>query len=246
VARVRLQKFMAACGAGSRRRCEEYILQGGVTVNGRVVRELGITIDEENDDVRFRGRRLVLPPRKYYVLNKPRGYVTTARDEYGRPTVFDLVKEKERLFAVGRLDRDSEGLLLLTNDGAFAERVSHPRYGVPKTYEVTVRGRVSRALAARFTEGIFVRGERTAAREASVVSASSGRSVIRIVLCEGKKRQVRRMCAAVGLDVVRLKRIGIGMFSDARLRPGEYRALDGEDRERILAGGNRHEHEVVA
>jgi 23S rRNA pseudouridine2605 synthase len=218
----RLQKVLARVGYGSRRACEELIIEGRVTVNGEVA-VLGRRVDVESDLVTVdRAPVGVLPGLVYYLLNKPAGVVTTADDPEGRPSVLALVPAEPRVFSVGRLDMATEGLLLLTNDGKLAQLLAHPSHGVEKEYLVELRGSPSPAELRRLREGVVLDdGAKTAPARASVVSPG----VIRLVIHEGRNRQVRRMCEAIGHPVVRLVRTRIGPVSDRTLRPGSFRPL---------------------
>jgi 23S rRNA pseudouridine2605 synthase len=234
----RLHKYMASCGVASRRKCEGIIKAGNVSVNGSAVTEPGTKIDTGSDTVHVNGNKISQPSKKYYILNKPAGYVTSNSDEYGRKTVFDIVTDNGRLFAVGRLDRDSEGLLILTNDGSFAQQVSHPRNGVSKTYEVFTKEKPDKDRIRSLEQGMYIDGYRTAPAEVHIAGRYNGSTVTRITLCEGRKRQVRKMFAAAGLSVKRLKRIRIGNFSDQKLRSGAYRKLKENEIKLILQGGS--------
>ena len=218
----RLQKVLARVGYGSRRTCEDLIGQGRVTVNGEVA-ILGRRVDVESDLVAVDGAPVgVLPGLVYYLLNKPAGVVTTAGDPQGRPTVLSLVPDEPRVFSVGRLDLLTEGLLVLTNDGRFAQLLAHPSFGVEKEYLAELAGNPSPGQLRRLREGVVLDdGETTA--PARVAAVSSG--VIRIVIHEGRNRQVRRMCEAIGHPVVRLVRTRIGPVTDRALRPGDWRPL---------------------
>lgn len=221
----RLQKVLAAAGLGSRRSCEELIAEGRVTVDGEVA-ELGRRVDASTAEVRVDGERVNVNPELIYVmLNKPRGYVTTADDPRGRPTVLDLVKVSQRVFPVGRLDMDSEGLLLLTNDGDLAHALMHPSYGVRRTYVAKVNGRPSRRQIGRLTEGIELEDGVAAAESARIIGEGHGKSIIELVLTEGRKREIRRMLAAVGSPVERLARIAYGGIQLGDLRQGKWRPL---------------------
>ena len=235
-AQVRLQKYMAACGVASRRKCEEIIAQGAVTVNGDIVTEAGTKIDDNSDEVRVRGKQLILSHKKYYIMNKPSGYVTTNADEFGRNTVFDLIRDKDRIFAVGRLDRDSAGLLILTNDGEFAQKISHPKNQIPKTYEVVTKEKPDKQQIKMLEKGMYIDGYRTSRAKVRLGSGRNGNAVSRITLYEGKNRQVRKMYASVGLSVKRLTRIEIGNFSDRSLKAGAYRKLKKKEIELMLQG----------
>jgi len=235
----RLQKVLARAGFGSRRACEELIASGRVTVNG-VEAELGSRADPDTDDIRVDGA----PVRAgadlvYYALHKPTGVVTTASDPQGRPTVLALVPAEPRVFPVGRLDMDTSGLLLLTNDGGFANRLTHPRYGVTKTYVATVRGSAGPRHVARLTAGVELEDGPAAATDVRVTAAPSGRSVVVLTVAEGRNRLVRRLLDAVGLPVVELVRTSIGGIDLTGLAPGEVRPLDPRDVHALLsaAGG---------
>jgi 23S rRNA pseudouridine2605 synthase len=217
----RVQKVLASLGFGSRRACEELIVEGRVRVNGERAR-LGRRIDLTADSVEVDGVPVgVRPGLVYYLLNKPVGVVTTATDPLGRRTVVELVPEHPRVFPVGRLDADTEGLLILTNDGELAQRLSHPSFGVDKEYLAQVEGKPSPGALRRLREGVELEDGLTA--PASVASVSPG--LLRLVIHEGRNRQVRRMCAAVGHPVVRLVRTRIGPLADRRLPPGRWREL---------------------
>jgi 23S rRNA pseudouridine2605 synthase len=217
----RLQKVLARAGFGSRRVCEELIADGRVSVNGEVA-DLGRRVEIERDQVEVDGEPVgVLPGLVYYLLNKPAGYVTTASDPQGRRTVVDLVPGNPRVFPVGRLDYETEGLLILTNDGVLSQQLTHPSRSVEKEYLAEVQGRPQPGAIRRLREGVDLDDGRTSPAKVSQVEPS----VLRIVIHEGKNRQVRRMCEAVGHPVVRLARIRIGTLSDRQLRPGDWRDL---------------------
>lgn len=218
---VRLQKVLAQAGLGSRRVCEDLIERRRVRVNGEVA-VLGRRVDVDADVVEVDGAQIgVRPGLVHYVLNKPRGVITTASDTHGRPTVLDLVPPEPRVFPVGRLDGDSEGLLLLTNDGDLAHRLTHPSFGVDKEYLVEVDGEPHRGVVRRLREGVELDDGITAPAKVAVL----GDRLLRITLHEGRNRQIRRMCEAVGTPVVRLVRTRIGSLTDRTLGPGEWRAL---------------------
>jgi 23S rRNA pseudouridine2605 synthase len=218
----RLQKVLAAVGWGSRRVCEDLIAAGRVTVNGEVA-VLGRRVDVEHDLVEVDGTPIgVKPGLVYYLLNKPVGVVTTASDPQGRPTVVQLVPDEPRVYPVGRLDVATEGLLILTNDGELAHRLAHPSHGVEKEYLAEVEGNVSGGSLRRLRDGVQLEDGMTA--PAKVSQPDPG--LLRITIHEGRNRQVRRMCEAVGHPVRRLVRVRIGPLRDAQLRPGEWRVLD--------------------
>jgi 23S rRNA pseudouridine2605 synthase len=221
----RLQKVLAQAGLGSRRACEVLIDEGRVEVNGEVAR-LGRRVDPEHDRVSVDGVTIpVRPGLVYYLLNKPAKVVTTASDPEGRPTVVDLVPAEPRVFPVGRLDWDTEGLLLLTNDGDLAHGLTHPSRGVPKTYLAEVSGVPGRGALRRLREGVDLDDGRTAPAKARLAQATPTGSALEIVIHEGRNRQVRRMCEAIGHPVRRLVRTRFGPLHENRLAPGQWRAL---------------------
>ena len=220
-----MQKVLARVGLGSRRTCEDLSAAGRVTVDGRVA-VLGRRVDPDTALIEVDGAPIgVRPGLVHYLLNKPIGVVTTADDPKGRPTVVGLVPDDPRVFPVGRLDVDTEGLLLLTNDGELTQRLTHPSYGVEKEYVVEVRGAPTRAVLRRLREGIELNDGPTAPARAALLDAS----VVRLTIHEGRNRQVRRMCEAVGHPVVRLVRTRIGPIADRSLAPGAWRALSVEE-----------------
>jgi 23S rRNA pseudouridine2605 synthase len=234
---VRLQKVLAQAGIGSRRACEALIGEGRVEVNSEVVTEQGRRVDPERDVIRVDGARIP-PPRRhlYLALNKPRGVVVTMDDPEGRRTVADVLAEgasrslkKERLFHVGRLDTDSEGLLILTNDGDFAHKLAHPSYQVPKTYIVEVTGVVGPQTLRRLRRGITLEDGPVRPTSVKIVSSAGEKSLLKITLQEGRNRIVRRTMEAVGHPVRRLSRIGIGPVRLGNLQTGEHRELTVEE-----------------
>ncbi len=223
---VRLQKFLADAGVASRRAGEQFILEGRVMVNGAVVRLLGSKIDPANDKVSVDGK--FISPRKkiYLALHKPISCVCSHRDELGRPTIYQLLPEEWNVASsVGRLDYNSEGLIFLTNDGQFALRLTHPRYGIRKKYLVNVEGQVTPAMLELFKRGVVHEGERLKALSARIVSSSRAKSVVEMELGEGKNREVRRMFESQSLTVKRLVRTQIGKIKLGELKPGKWRTL---------------------
>jgi 23S rRNA pseudouridine2605 synthase len=221
----RIQKILSRAGIASRRAAERVMAEGRVTVNGETVRELGTKADVSTDDIRVDGVRVKAPQAPVYmVLYKPKGVVTTRHDPEGRSTVMDLVPAVAGLFPVGRLDVTTEGLILLTNDGAFAERVAHPRYEVPRVYEAKVRGLPDEETLLRLRKGVRVEGQRMAVDRVRVVEAGNN-SWLEVTLHEGKHHEVRRLLEAVGHPVSKLKRIALGPLVLRGLKPGEYRHL---------------------
>ncbi len=241
---VRLQKFMADCGVASRRKSEEIIEAGKVKVNGHVA-HIGDKINPKKDLVTVYGKKInKVTQMRYIMLHKPRGYVTTVSDELGRKTVMDLVKNvDERIYPVGRLDRDSEGLLLLTNDGAFANAMTHPRHNFAKVYRVTVRPSVSDESLYRLRNGIEIDGRETAPCEVTVLTQEQGRVVLEFVLREGRNRQIRKMCEVVGLEVPRLKRISMGSLKLGMLAQGKWRELTENEVKKLLRSSEKSETE---
>jgi pseudouridine synthase len=240
----RLQKILSRAGIASRRAAERLMLEGRVTVNGTTVRELGTKADAGHDDIRVDGRRIRLPERhRYLLLNKPRGYVTTRSDPQRRPTVVDLIGIKEYVYPVGRLDYDSEGLLLLTNDGDLAARLTHPRHGVPRVYEARVLGIPDAHDLDRLARGIVIEGRRTGPAEIKLLPrrGDDQHATLLVTIREGRNRQVRNMCEAIGHPVAALRRVAIGPIRDARLKVGHWRDLSEQEVERLrTASGNIH------
>ena len=235
----RLQKILSRAGVASRRAAERLMLEGRVTVNGSTVRELGTKADAARDDIRVDGRRIRLPERhRYLLLNKPRGFVTTRSDPQRRPTVVDLIRGvKEYVYPVGRLDYDSEGLLLLTNDGDLAARLTHPRHGVARVYEARVLGVPDVHDLDRLTRGIVVDGRRTEPADIKLLPhrRDDRHATLLITIREGRNRQVRNMCDAIGHPVVELRRVAIGPIRDARLKVGHWRDLSEQEIDRLRA-----------
>lgn len=218
----RLQKVLARAGFGSRRTCDDLIAAGRVTVNGEVA-ELGRRVDAEHDKIAVDGvAGSVRPGLVYYLLNKPKGVISTSTDPQHRPTVIDLVPSEPRVFSVGRLDLDTEGLLVMTNDGDLAHRLTHPSLSVEKAYLVQVEGTPSPAAVRRLREGVELEDGMTSPAKVSLTPPN----LLRLVIHEGRNRQVRRMCAAVGHPVVRLARYRIGPLADPSLAPGQWRHLE--------------------
>jgi len=242
----RLQKILSQGGIASRRASEQLMLEGRVTVNGVTVRELGTKADASRDDIRVDGRRVKLPERnRYLLLNKPRGYVTTRSDPQRRPTVIDLLRGiGEYVYPVGRLDFESEGLLLLTNDGDLAARLTHPRHGVARVYEARVLGVPDAHDLDRLAKGVTVEGRRTTPAEVqldrrSIRSGAARQATLTVTIREGRNRQVRNMCEAIGHPVIALRRIAIGPIRDAKLKPGQWRELTADEVQRLRSAAAR-------
>lgn len=233
---IRLNKYLSDSGCCSRRKADEHILAGDVELNGRIVRELGIKIDPDKDSVKFNGQ-LVEGEQKlvYYALNKPKSVVSTASDEHGRKTVVDLVPEKPRVYPIGRLDENSEGLILLTNDGDFAQKLSHPSFEHEKEYELKVKKQGSKIQAdgdiefirKSFLNGLRIDDKLMKATKADIKLLNSKHYLLNIVLVTGHNRQLRRMCAKIGLEVLTLARVRIGKLAlhSLKIEPGQYREI---------------------
>ena len=233
---VRLQKFLSDCGIASRRKSEELIMKGSVKVNG-VIAKIGDKVDPLKDKITFKGKR-VLPSKKlYYVMvHKPRGFVTTMNDELGRKCIAELVSDiPARLYPVGRLDKDSEGLILMTNDGEFANKMMHPSTHIPKKYRVTIKPDITEEQLAQFNTGMEIDGKMTMPADAWIILKQPGRVVVEITLYEGRNRQIRKMCEKLGVEVARLKRTSIGNLKLGMLPPGSYRELTPEELKKLTA-----------
>ena len=223
--RIRLNRYLSMCGVASRRRADEYIVRGRVRVNHSVVTDLGTKIDRTHDQVEVDGRRVSeVRELVYLVLNKPKDTITTLHDERGRTTVVEIVPGRHRVYPVGRLDRNTTGVLLLTNDGLFANRMMHPRHEIPKTYRVTCDRPVGPDHLRRLAEGVSVDGRRTARADAMVVPRTRGKEVL-ITIHEGRNRQVRRMFESLGYEVEKLDRLAYGPITHEGLGRGETRSL---------------------
>jgi 23S rRNA pseudouridine2605 synthase len=223
---VRLQRFLASTGLGSRRKCEEFIVEGRVSVDGEIRRDLGTRVDPRRQHVAVDGQPVRQEPLRYFLLNKPHGYLCTNSDPAGRPRAVDLVPAgKLRLFTVGRLDEGSEGLILLTNDGELAHRLAHPRFGVPRTYAVQVAGRPTPETLAGLKEGLYFHEGRFRLQWIRRVGTRGNSSFFELGLDHGQNREIRRLFARVGHKVMRLKRIAFGPLSLGRLSEGRFRLL---------------------
>jgi len=228
---IRLQKYLADNGVCARRKAERLIVDGRVAVNGTVVTELGAKADDETDEVAVDG----VPVKKreelvYIMLNKPRGYVTTVKDQFGRPAAADLVSDiNVRIYPVGRLDYDTSGLLLMTNDGALAYKLMHPKHNVKKTYIARAKGAVSPESAGELRRGVFVDGVKTSRADVDVLKTENNATTLEITITEGRNRQVRKMLEAVGHNVISLKRVAIGDLDMKKLKSGEHRRLTDEE-----------------
>ena len=233
---IRLQKYLAQCGIASRRKAEKLIADGRITVDGITIETMGAKVDPEKQRIFFDGKPISVEQKKiYYLLNKPKGYVTTVSDPQGRPIVTDLIKDTiERIFPVGRLDLDTEGALLLTNDGDLAQKIQHPSYGVTKTYEALVTGKPHQKKLDILKKGILLEGRMTSPAAIEMLKQFSRSSLVRITIHEGRKRQVRKMFAAIGHPVNSLKRTAYGKLYLKNLPEGSYRRLNKEDLKNIF------------
>ncbi|AND84794.1 pseudouridine synthase [Clostridium tyrobutyricum] len=222
----RLQKYMAHCGVASRRKCEYIILQGRVRVNGQVIDKLGFKVDTENDLVMLDNNNIVPEQKKVYIaLNKPEGYVSTVRDEKNRKTILDLVKVDERIYPIGRLDYDTSGLILLTNDGDIYNKIIHPKSEKNKVYIAEVSGVISNEDINKFENGLNIGNYITSKASLKILRLNNNSSVVNIIIHEGKNRQIRKMCKIIGHQVITLKRIKIGKIELGNLKKGEWRYL---------------------
>lgn len=229
--KMRLQKFLAMAGIASRRACEMLILDGRVQVNGKVVKELGVKVDPDVDEIRVDGEicRIKIKP-IYIIMNKPKGVLTTVKDPFGRPTIIDLLAGvRERVFPVGRLDKDTEGLLIITNDGELSYKLTHPKHQVDKTYIAKVLGIPDEKDIKRLRKGIFLEDGKTAPAKVRILKKGKNFAVLEIIIHEGRKRQVRRMCESIGHPVLTLKRTRIGNLTLRGLAPGGWRYMTEEE-----------------
>ena len=224
---MRLQKFLAKAGVASRRKSEELILKGDIKVNNITITELGTKIDPETDIIMYKDKVVTEEEEKvYYMLNKPVGYVTTVKDEMNRKTVLDLFHGiAERIYPVGRLDYDTSGLLLLTNDGDLTYLITHPKHEIEKTYIATVRGIPTEAQLKDFRQGLIIDNWKTAKAKINIISKTNNNATLSITIREGRNRQVRKMCAAIGTRVINLTRISVGPIKIGNLKEGQYRKL---------------------
>ena len=228
--RVRLQKFLANAGIASRRKAEELILEGRVAVNDVIVTELGTRVDPESDHITVDRKTVLAATVRWIALHKPAGYLTSRGDPQGRPTIYDLLPPEHRgLFYVGRLDFDTQGLVLLTNDGDRAHRLQHPSFQVPRVYEATVEGQLSDDIIQQLTQGVVLEDGPARVQDATILATGVRSSTIRVTLAEGRKREVRRLFDAVGHPVIRLIRLRYGPISLGGLPAGEWRVLSGQE-----------------
>lgn len=225
----RLQKYIARCGVASRRKAEELILQGHVKVNGVIIKELGSKIDPEKDSVTVYNRKIFEKSEHIYIkLYKPEGYVTTVKDQFNRKTVLDLININERIYPIGRLDYNTSGLLLLTDDGDIANKLMHPKYHIYKTYEVDIKGSISQDSINKLKTGVLIDGYKTAPAKVNILKQKEI-STVQISIYEGKNRQVRKMFDSIGHNVIKLKRISFGDINLGQLKPGQWTYLTDDE-----------------
>ena len=227
----RLQKYLASCGIASRRKCEEYILEGKVKVNGNIIRELGTKVNPQKDIVEYENKKVITNNNIYILLNKPIGYVTTVEDQFGRDTVLNLVKVKERIVPVGRLDMYTSGALILTNDGDFVYKITHPKHEINKTYTVTVKGIINNDEIERLRKGVKIEDYITKPAKVKILKTDIEKDISRleITIHEGKNRQVRKMCEAIEKKVLALHRSKIGEIGVKDLELGKWRYLSSKE-----------------
>jgi 23S rRNA pseudouridine2605 synthase len=231
---LRLAKYLAQAGIASRRQAEEIIRMGRVKLNGSIVTELATMVDSKTDCIEFDGKIVGVEQKVYILLNKPSGYISSVNDPWGRPTVLDLVGEiKERIFPVGRLDYDTEGLLLLTNEGHFTNLMIHPRYNIDKKYEARVMGYIKDDELKSLRDGVDLEDGKTAPAGVKLISRDDRASIIELLIHEGRKRQVKRMCAAVGHPVISLKRVAFAFLTLEGVKIGQYRYLQQDEVKRL-------------
>ncbi len=228
---IRLNRFLALCGVGSRRRCDEYIAAGRITISGSVVAEMGFRVSPDSDVVSFDGQPVqAVTVERLIMLNKPKEYIVTAEDTHGRPTVFDLLEDvEERIFPIGRLDYDTEGLLLLTNNGELAHRIAHPKYNVRKNYHALMTGIPSESALETLRQGIMLDDGMTAPAKVRLLRARKDKALVEIKIIEGRKREVRRMGEAIGHPVIDLKRVAIDRLKLTNLAVGKWRDLSKDE-----------------
>jgi 23S rRNA pseudouridine2605 synthase len=226
----RLQKYLASCGIASRRKCEEYILSGKVRVNGFIVTELGVKVNENSDIVQFNNKTVIPEEKKIYIaLNKPTGYVSTVKDEKNRKTILDLVKVKERIYPIGRLDYDTSGLILLTNDGDLYNKIIHPREEKNKVYVAEIMGIPTEEELFKFRSGIIIDNYKTSPSKINILKNENKTCTVKIVIHEGRNRQIRKMCDYINHPVINLKRLEVAGIKLDNLQEGKWRYLTADE-----------------
>ncbi len=226
---IRINKYLANLGICARRDIKKLLKEQTVTVNGERVKEQGVRINPENDDIRLNGKRLKLPQLVYYLLNKPKGIISSVADEFGRKNVTSYIPTTERIYPVGRLDKDTTGLILLTNDGELTNHLTHPKYHVYKVYRLTVEGFVNKAQMRALQNGVLLDDGITAPAKVKIVKENNDLSYLEITLHEGRNRQIRRMCETVGITLVALDRIRFGPIDKGNIKEGKYRELTAKE-----------------
>lgn len=234
---MRINKYLALCGLASRRKCEEYVLGGLIKINGTVVCNLATNIDIKKDIVHYNDALVSLPSQYYYYkLNKPKGYICSAKDEKGRKTIYSLLPNSARLFSIGRLDYNSEGLIIVTNDGDFAAHVAHPSFNIEKEYIVKIEGKILESELAVLRSGVVEDGVRLPAAKVKALGYENNQARISVIIDEGLNRQIRRMFAAIGRDITMLKRVAIGSVKLGGLQRGEYKELSQKEISDLMGG----------
>lgn len=231
---IRLDKHLANLGVCSRRAVDKLLVENNVTINGKKVTESGTRLNPKKDILLINGQKPKTPQLKYFLLNKPKGYISTASDEMDRKNVVSLIKTDERIYPVGRLDKDTTGLLILTNDGQLTNLLTHPRYHVPKTYRLTIDGKITDEQIERLSNGVLLDDGPTSSAEIKVISINYKKAVLDMTIHEGRNRQIRRMCEEVKANLTDLERIAIGNLTDENLKLGSYRELSKEEIENLL------------
>ncbi|RBP45584.1 pseudouridine synthase [Garciella nitratireducens] len=238
---MRLQKFLAYCGIGSRRKCEQYIKEGKVKVNGQIIKQLGFKIDPEKDNIEFNHSPIQMYEKKVYILlNKPVGYITTVKDQFHRKTVMTLVNNiNERIYPIGRLDYNTEGLLLMTNDGTLTYCLTHPKYEIEKEYIAWLKGIPSKEKINAFKNGLKIEDYITFPTDFTILKKNRGNALVKIIIHEGRNRQIRKMCDKIGHPVISLKRIRIGKILLGDLPTGKWRYLTNIEKNYLLSIKNK-------
>lgn len=232
---MRLAKYLAHAGVSARRQAEEIILRGEVKVNGQIVKELGVKIDPDVDKIEYQGRVLSIEKNLYILFYKPGGFLSTVDDPFKRKTIMEFFPEiKARIYPVGRLDYDTSGLLILTNDGEFTNLMIHPRYKIPKTYQTLVKGVPTVKALEALRRGVILEDGKTAPAQVSIIKEDRGKALLEITIHEGKKRQIKRMCEFIGHPVIALKRTAFAFLNLKGLKPGEYRFLTKQEIKRLI------------